>query len=157
MILVFGVETLYRGFQRNRFAPRKKGAVYICWAVIVLLTGLSWIPTQVRRSTLRKCSFGLLSIVQPWSDIALGITIAFIVFYTLIASILATQLFRSTGVDTLERVATTQMVYYLAIATAVFVSFSSLLASFSADYLRRHSFYLSGQESPSTYLKVSPR
>lgn len=32
------------------------------------------------------------------------------------------QLFRSTGVDTTERVATTQMVYYLAIATAVFVS-----------------------------------
>lgn len=60
--------------------------------------------------------------MQPWSDIALGITITFIVFYTLMAAILATQLLRSTGVDTMERVATTQMVYYLAIATAVFVS-----------------------------------
>jgi hypothetical protein len=98
--------------------------VYICWAVIILLTGLSWIPTQVRRSTLSKCSFGLLWIVDPWSDIALGITTAFIVFYTLIASILAAQLFRSTGVDTMERIAATQMVYYLAIATAVFVGLS---------------------------------
>lgn len=123
MILVFGAETLYRGFQRRRFAPRKKGAVYICWAVIILLTFLSWIPTQARHSTLSKCSSGLLSIVQPWSDIALGITITFIVLYTLMAAILATQLLRSTGVDTMERVATTQMVYYLAIATAVFVSF----------------------------------
>ena len=83
---------------------------------------MSWIPTRVRRSTISDCSWGLLSIAKPWSEIALGITIAFIVFYTLIASILATQLFRSTGVDTMERVATTQMVYYLAIATAVFVS-----------------------------------
>lgn len=153
MILVFGVETVYRGFQKNRFAPRKKGAIYICWAVIILLTVLSWIPTQVRRSTLSKCSFGLLSIVKPWSDIALGIAITFIVLDILIASILATQLFRSTGVNTLERVATTQMIYYLAIATAVFVS--SHLAwtgEFATDECRP-SFYLSGQESLSIYLK----
>ncbi|KUL82084.1 hypothetical protein ZTR_09764 [Talaromyces verruculosus] len=132
VILVFGVETLYRGFQRKRFAPRKKGAVYICWAVIILLTLLSWIPTRVRRSTLSTCSWGLLSIAKPWSEIALGITIAFIVFYTLIASILATQLFRSTGVDTMERVATTQMVYYLAIATAVFTFFLPFWARITA-------------------------
>ncbi|EEA18905.1 hypothetical protein EYB26_009668 [Talaromyces marneffei] len=123
VILVFGIETLYRGFQRNGFAPRKKMVVYICWVVIILLTGLTYIPTHLRRSTLSECSLGLLSIVKPWSDIALGITIALIVFYTLIASILVTQLFRATGVDTMERVAATQMVYYLIIATAVFTFF----------------------------------
>lgn len=123
VILVFGVEMLYRGFQRERFAPRKKEALYVCWAVIILLTGLSWIPTHVRRSKLAKCPFGLLSIVKPWSDVALGITIAFIVFYTLIALILAMQLLRSKDVDPMERIATSQMVYYLAIGTAIFTFF----------------------------------
>jgi hypothetical protein len=81
-----------------------------------------WIPTQARRSTLDMCSFGLLSLATPWNDVALGTSIALIVSYILIASILTTQLFRTPGVDPMGRIAASQMVYYLAIAAIIFVS-----------------------------------
>ncbi|KAH8689666.1 hypothetical protein BGW36DRAFT_433668 [Talaromyces proteolyticus] len=131
VVLVFGFETLYRAFQRRRFASRGRWNVCICWTSILILLVLLWIPTRVRSSMTDTCPSALLFFVMPWADIAFGITIGIVVLSVLIALALTTQLLRTPVVNRAERLAASQMVYYLGITAVIFVLILPLWARIS--------------------------
>jgi hypothetical protein len=122
-LLVFAIETVYRGFQKNRFASRGRWNITICWAAVAVMLLLTWIPTVVRQAQDGKCPFDLLILYAiRWADVAFGITLGLIISYLALGTILVVQLLRTTKLDRTERIAASRMVYYLGLAVILFVS-----------------------------------
>ena len=95
----------------------------MCWAVVLFMLLMIWVPTTARKARQDECPGSLLFFVLPWSDIAFGITLVLIISYIAIGAGLMIQLLRTATVEREERIAASRMIYYLVVATLLFVSF----------------------------------
>jgi hypothetical protein len=121
ILLVFGLEVAWRGFQRKRFAPRGQWNTPICWIIVALLLVLTWIPSHLRPFNRPHCLASLIWWAAPWSDFGVVITSALIGLYIVTASAIARQLFRTAKVDREERISASRTVYYLVVGTIMMV------------------------------------
>ncbi|KAL1964246.1 hypothetical protein VTN77DRAFT_7204 [Rasamsonia byssochlamydoides] len=120
VLFVFGIETVYRGLWKDRFASRGRWNVTICWVAVPVMLLLTWIPTSVRQPAQDSCVARLLVFALPWADVAFGITLGLIISYLAMGGILVAQLLRTAKLDRTERIAASRMVYYLGLAAALF-------------------------------------
>lgn len=121
VVLVLGIETVYRGLRKDRFASRGRWNIIICWVAVAVMLLLTWIPTRARPRAHDRCRAILLVFALPWADVAFGITLALIILYLAMGAILVAQLLRTVKLDRTERIAASRMVYYLGLAAALLV------------------------------------
>ncbi|KAF2097500.1 hypothetical protein NA57DRAFT_77757 [Rhizodiscina lignyota] len=120
MHLVFGAEFTIRGFQSQRFGPRKPWTTQICIAVFCLLVLFTWLPTNLHK-TRPKC-FGDM-IMRPiiYSPIALAIMTTLIAAFMVMAIIIGMRLVRTVNIDPNERIAASRIFYYLLASIALHI------------------------------------
>lgn len=146
VLLVFGLETAARGFQRKRFAPRGRWNTPICWSIVGVMFIFTWIPSKVRPPKRDKCLASLIWWAAPWSHLAILLNSITIVVYVGTALAIGLQLFRSVKIRREDRIAASRMVYYLGIGIVLMVS-EEILGLNSSLTNSSLSFYHSGLTS----------
>ncbi|KKA19947.1 hypothetical protein T310_6061 [Rasamsonia emersonii CBS 393.64] len=111
VVLVLGIETVYRSLRKDRFASRGRWNIIICWVAVAVMLLLTWIPTRARPRAHDRCRAILLVFALPWADVAFGITLALIILYLVMGAILVAQLLRTVKLDRTERIAASRMVF----------------------------------------------
>ncbi|PGH10751.1 hypothetical protein AJ80_07401 [Polytolypa hystricis UAMH7299] len=119
-LLVFSSEATFRSLRPSRFQSRGKWNTLICWAVVLAMLVLTWIPAIVRQRRRNICIGSLLLWIAPWSRVAAVITPVLILFYIINGSILTYRLSRNAKLDHRDRIAASSIVYYLAATILIF-------------------------------------
>jgi hypothetical protein len=83
---------------------------------------LLWIPTRIRQPVKETCRADLFVFTLPWADVAFGVTLWLICSYAILGLVLTIQLLRTPRMDRTQKIAASQMVYYLGLAIVVSVS-----------------------------------
>ncbi|PKS05271.1 hypothetical protein jhhlp_008642 [Lomentospora prolificans] len=113
--LVFAIEVAIRALRRkNPFPPRTRWTVVLCLAVIGTLLLATYLVTHFRRPP-NFCFASLFWFVQRYSQGCFAVLV--IISAALLAAtiIIFTKLHRHAGIDPTERIASSRMVYYLAV------------------------------------------
>lgn len=121
-LLVFGIECAARSFGRDRFSPRGRWNITLCWIIIGLMLLIAWIPNKVETSHHDNCLADMLGFVSPQADFAFGMSLVLIGLYLLIAFTVAFQLYRTVDIERAERISASRMVYYLVLGAIILVS-----------------------------------
>ncbi|CAI4210247.1 unnamed protein product [Parascedosporium putredinis] len=113
--LIFGVEVAIRAFRRrNPFPPRTKWNVIICLALVGTLLLATYLVTHFRRPP-NFCFASLFWFVQMYAEGCFAVLT--IIGAALLAAtvVIFVKLHRNAGIDPTERIASSRMVYYLAV------------------------------------------
>lgn len=121
--LVFGIETAFRSFKHERFAPRGKWNTILCIAVVTFFLLLTWIPT-IAWPMFNKCFGGLIWFAMRYDLLTLVLLIILVSLLLLVAAIISIQLMRTAEVNPNERIAASRMCYYLLLTAVIYVSVS---------------------------------
>jgi hypothetical protein len=120
--VVFGAEVAIRSLRASSFAPRGKWDVPILLGVVVLMEIGVWIPTHLDPE-MDRCFASLAWFVEHFGRLSLillsitgGLTILFaiVIFYRLTTLV---------SIPQCQRIAASQMVYYLVLSTVSMVCF----------------------------------
>lgn len=119
--LVFGIETAFRSFKQERFAPRGKWNTILCICVVAFFLLLTWIPT-IAWPMLNRCFGSLIWFPMRYDLLTLVLLIVLVSLLLLLAAIIGIQLMRVADVDPNERIAASRMCYYLLLTAVIYVS-----------------------------------
>lgn len=125
MTLVFGGEMAWRGFGKDRFAPRGKWNTTICVAVVLFMLFLTWMPTVIW-PMYSRCFGSLIWFTMRFDLLILVILCLLVVLLLTLAALVSVQLMRSPKVDAHERISASRMTYFLIATALIYVSHSPL-------------------------------
>ncbi|KAH7392966.1 hypothetical protein BKA66DRAFT_411696 [Pyrenochaeta sp. MPI-SDFR-AT-0127] len=118
--LVFGIETAWRAFRHERFAPRGKWNTTICIGVISTLLLLTWMPT-VAWPMYNRCFGSLIWFTTRYDLLGLIILSVLVFFLLLLAALISIQLMRTPDVDPNERISASRMTYFLLVTALIYI------------------------------------
>ena len=122
VLLVFGVEVAYRGLRYDRFGPRGRWNISICWSIAAILILLTWIPSHIHHVKHEDtCVASLIWFAAPfWS---FGIIFNSVIIFALLvtALVISYQLYKTLKVSREERIAASRTVYYLVVGAILMV------------------------------------
>ncbi|KAJ4341336.1 hypothetical protein N0V95_007247 [Ascochyta clinopodiicola] len=118
--LVFGIETAFRSFKQERFAPRGKWNTILCICTVVFFLLLTWIPT-IAWPMLNRCFGSLIFFIMRYDLLTLVLLIVLVSLLLLLAAVISVQLMRNAEVDPNERIAASRMCYYLLLTALIYI------------------------------------
>ncbi|KAF9701500.1 hypothetical protein EKO04_000206 [Ascochyta lentis] len=118
--LVFGIETAFRSFKKERFAPRGKWNTILCICVVAFFLLLTWIPT-IAWPMLNRCFGSLIFFPMRYDLLTLVLLVILVSLLLLLAAIISVQLMRNAEVDPNERIAASRMFYYLLLTSVIYI------------------------------------
>ncbi|KAH6642745.1 hypothetical protein C7974DRAFT_447440 [Boeremia exigua] len=120
LTLVFGIETAFRSFKSERFAPRGKWNTIFCIAAVAFFSVLTWIPT-IAWPMLNRCFGSLIWFPMRYDLLTLVLLVVLISMLLLLTAVISIQLMRSADIDPNERIAASRMCYYLILTAVIYI------------------------------------
>jgi hypothetical protein len=113
--LIFGLEVTIRALGRRPFTPRGKWNVTICLAIVGSLLLINYLITLFLRPQ-SLCFASLFWFVQRWKEGCFALLLSIAVILLVCTAIIFTKLHRHARIDSTERITSSRMVYFLAVA-----------------------------------------
>ncbi|KAF1844728.1 uncharacterized protein K460DRAFT_405009 [Cucurbitaria berberidis CBS 394.84] len=118
--LVFGIEMAWRGFRRERFAPRGKWNTTICVGVVSFMLLLTWMPT-IAWPMYNRCFGSLIWFPMRYDLLTLIILCVLVFSFLSLAALISIQLMRTSALDPNERISASRMTYFLIVAALIYI------------------------------------